>query len=136
MSAAQLDQAAIIFDHVELFGLFAPADHINRVRLVIAVVIASLGAQKLLAALDEWNALRGEDDRRPQFVHGATVRGGDRSVVGGADQQTIPQRMIVVAFDVIDRFEWGVGEIVNTASDALLDFIDVEAGLNETRGAG
>src|SRR5262249_8487487 len=136
VGAPQFDQSAIVFDHVVLFGLFAPADHIHRIGFVVAVVVAAFGPQEFLAALDERNALRGEDDRRRELVHGATVGGGDRGVFGGADQQTIPQRVIVVALDVVDGFERRVGEIVYSAADALLDLIDAEAGLDEAGGAG
>src|SRR5262245_27577109 len=136
MGAPQFDQAAIVIDHVMLFGLLSPADHIHRVRLVVTVVIAAFGPQKLLSALDERDALRGEDDRRGELVHGATVVGGDRGVFGGADQQTIPQRVIVVAFNVVDGFERRVGEIVDRAADALFDLLDAEAGLDEAGGAG
>src|SRR5262249_3890757 len=98
--------------------------------------VAAFGPQKFLAALDERNSLRGEDDRRRELVHGATVVGGDRGVFGGADQQTIPQRVIVVALDVVDGFERRGGGIVYSAADSRLDLIDADAGLDEAGGAG
>src|SRR5262249_40948070 len=117
MRAPERDQAAIVFIYIVMLGLHLPPDHIHRIRFVITVMIAAFRPQKLLSGMDKGDALRSEQYGGGKFIHCAPTGIGHHRILNGADQQSIPQRVVVMTFDVVDRFEWRIGEIVDCAAN-------------------
>src|SRR5262245_11912819 len=102
MRAPQRDQAAIVSKDIVIIRLLLPTQHVDRVRLVVAIMVTALAAQELLPGMYKRNALRSQQECRRQLIHRTPVGFGYGGVVNGADEQPVPKRVIVVALDVVD----------------------------------
>src|SRR5205823_668140 len=121
---SEVDQTAVVFIDIVIDSLLLPPNHIHRVRLVVAIVIAAFGPQELLPALNERETLRGEEHGGGQLVHGAAVGISHGRIIYGADHEPVPERVIVVALDVVDRFQRRIGEVIERTADANLHLPD------------
>src|SRR6185503_20786339 len=126
------DQASIVLEDIEICSLPLPTDHIQRIGFVIAVVIAPFCPKEFLSGMDEGYSLCGKDCHRRQLVHGATIRIRHRRAIDRADQEPVPERMVVVAFDIVYRLEGTICEILNPAANTLLDRLNIVARLDES----
>ncbi|KPC97563.1 hypothetical protein LR69_04237 [Geobacillus sp. BCO2] len=100
MRAAKSDQSLNVADVVFIAAFPPPIQLIDRIRRSVAVPIAAFRPIKLLAAVQKRNALRQQNDRRRQLL--PLPPEPFRLIMVGR-LHLIPKRMVVMAFDVIDR---------------------------------
>ena len=95
---AQGDQALHIVHGTRLLDRAVPVDGVHRVAGVVAVAIAALGAQELLAELHVGDALREQNQRVGELGASESRLLG---VVGRALDQLVVQGQVVVDLDVL-----------------------------------
>ena len=97
MVTAQRDETTVVFHHLWIALLVAPVELVDAVGALKTVVHAQLGAQQLLAAEHEGDALRGEHGGLCQQVEAHQLVVAD---AGDAGLQTVYEAHVVVAAHV------------------------------------
>ena len=102
----ELDELLVIAEHLRVFAQVLPAEGVDRVGRVVAVVHALLIAQHLLAAEHERYTLRGEDSRLGEEVEADELVVGD---AGDGGAQAVDEAHVVVAGDVANLLRRFIG---------------------------
>ena len=130
---AQGDQALHIVHGTRLLDRAVPVDGVHRVAGVVAVAIAALGAQELLAELHVGDALREQNQRVGELGASESRLLG---VVGRALDQLVVQGQVVVDLDVLHHLIRAAVVRVGGAVVAVAVLIDALALVVATEHVG
>ncbi len=121
---AQLDESARELVDVPVLGLARPAEVVDLVARVVAVVVALLRARELAAAVEERDSLAREHHADRELLHHAPRRVAER---GLRLRDLVPEHEVVVRARVVDRLGRFLREVVDRARDAAADRVDIAA---------